>query len=157
MNRFDIRTIASASVALLFFVASYAGAVAQETFPSEKLEIVSNSGKTHAFTVEVASSEGQRQQGLMFRKSMGEDRGMLFDFKEDRDVMMWMKNTFIPLDMLFISKAGKITHIHPNAVPHSEDIISSNGQVRYVLELNGGAAKKLGLAVGDTVKAAQIK
>jgi uncharacterized membrane protein (UPF0127 family) len=59
--------------------------------------------------------------------------------------------------MLFISKAGKITHIHPNAVPHSEDIISSNGQVRYVLELNGGAAKKLGLAVGDTVKAAQIK
>jgi len=157
MNRFDIRTVVSAFVALLFFVTSYAGAVAQETFPSEKLEIVNTSGKTHAFTVEVASSDGQRQQGLMFRKSMGEDRGMLFDFKEDRDVMMWMKNTFIPLDMLFISKAGKITHIHPNAVPHSEDIISSNGQVRYVLELNGGAAKKLGLAVGDAVKAAQIK
>lgn len=156
MNRFDIRTVVSAFVALLF-VTSYAGAVAQETFPSEKLEIVNTSGKTHAFTVEVASSDGQRQQGLMFRKSMGEDRGMLFDFKEDRDVMMWMKNTFIPLDMLFISKAGKITHIHPNAVPHSEDIISSNGQVRYVLELNGGAAKKLGLAVGDAVKAAQIK
>lgn len=157
MNRFDMHTVASAFVALLFFVTSYAGAVAQETFPSEKLEIVSTSGKTHAFNVEVASSDGQRQQGLMFRKSMGDDRGMLFDFKEDRDVMMWMKNTFIPLDMLFISKAGKITHIHPNAVPHSEDIISSNGRVRYVLELNGGAAKKLGLAVGDTVKTAQIK
>ena len=157
MNRFDIRTIASAFVALLFFVASHASAAAQETFPSEKLEIVSSAGKTHTFLIEVASTDGQRQQGLMFRKSMGDDRGMLFDFKEDRDVMMWMKNTFIPLDMLFISKSGKITHIHPNAVPHSEDIISSNGSVRYVLELNGGAAKKLGIAVGDTVKATQIR
>jgi uncharacterized membrane protein (UPF0127 family) len=157
MNRFDIRTIASAFVALLFFVASHANVAAQETFPSETLEIVSTAGKTHTFSVEVASTDGQRQQGLMFRKSMGDDRGMLFDFKEDRDVMMWMKNTFIPLDMVFISKSGKITHIHPNAVPHSEDIISSNGSVRYVLELNGGAAKKLGIAVGDTVKAAQIR
>jgi len=157
MNRFNIRTVASAFMALVFFVAPHAGAVAQETFPSEKLEIISTAGKTHSFTVEVASSDAQRQQGLMFRKSMGDDHGMLFDFKEDRDVMMWMRNTLIPLDMLFISKGGKITHVHPNAVPNSEDIISSNGPIRYVLELNGGAAKKLNISVGDTVKAAQIK
>jgi len=157
MTRSDIRCIASAFLALLFFVASLAGATAQETFPTEKLEIISTAGKTQTFTVEVANSDSQRQQGLMFRKSMSDDHGMLFDFKEDRDVMMWMKNTFIPLDMLFISKAGKITHIHTNAVPHSEDIISSNGPVRYVLELNGGAAKKLGITVGDTVRAAQIR
>ncbi|MDQ1186135.1 DUF192 domain-containing protein [Agrobacterium larrymoorei] len=157
MTRSNIRCIASAFLALLFFVASAAGAAAQETFPSEKLEIISTAGKTQTFTVEVANSDSQRQQGLMFRKSMSDDHGMLFDFKEDRDVMMWMKNTFIPLDMLFISKAGKITHIHTNAVPHSEDIISSNGPVRYVLELNGGAAKKLGITVGDTVRAAQIR
>lgn len=156
MNRFNIPTVASAFMALVFFVAPHADAVAQETFPSEKLEIVT-AGKTHSFTVEVASSDAQRQQGLMFRKSMGDDHGMLFDFKEDRDVMMWMRNTLIPLDMLFISRSGKITHIHPNAVPHSEDIISSNGPIRYVLELNGGAAKKLNISVGDTVKAAQIK
>lgn len=156
MNRFAIRTIASACTALLFFVASGSVTMAQETFPSEKLEIVSASGVTHIFTVELANTDAQRQQGLMYRKSMAEDRGMLFDFTMDRDVMMWMKNTFIPLDMLFISKAGKITHIHPNAVPHSEDIISSNGPVRYVLELNGGAAKKLAISVGDTVKSEHV-
>jgi len=81
---------------------------------------------------------------------------MLFDFKMDRDVTMWMRNTLIPLDMLFISKAGKIEHIHAGAVPHSESIISSRGAVRYVLELNGGSAKSFGIKTGDTVRSAQI-
>lgn len=156
MNRFNVRTMTSAFMALLFFVATHSVVSAQETFSSEKLEIVSASGVRHVFTVELANTDAQRQQGLMYRKSMAADRGMLFDFTMDRDVLMWMKNTFIPLDMLFISKAGKITHIHQNAVPHSEDIISSNGPVRYVLELNGGAAKKLEISVGDTVKSEQI-
>lgn len=92
----------------------------------------------------------------MFRKSMAADHGMLFDFKMDREVTMWMRNTLIPLDMVFISKAGRVTHVHRNAVPHSEDIISSNGAVRYVLELNGGQTRELGIESGATVRSKQI-
>ena len=157
MNGFRFGKIASAISALLFFVASSALAVAQETFPTEKLEITTASGVTHHFTVELANTDAQRQQGLMFRKSMAADRGMIFDFDMDREVAMWMKNTFIPLDMLFISKAGKITHISPSAAPHSEAIIDSRGPVRFVLELNAGVAKKLGIAAGDSVKSQQIE
>ncbi|WP_288427186.1 DUF192 domain-containing protein [uncultured Agrobacterium sp.] len=157
MNGFRFSILTSAFLALLFFVASPMSSLAQETFSTEKLEIVTASGATHSFTVELANTDGQRQQGLMFRKSMAADHGMIFDFDMDRDVAMWMKNTFIPLDMLFISRAGKITHISPNAVPHSEAIISSRGPVRFVLELNAGTAKKLGIAAGDTVKSQQIE
>ncbi|KAA3512243.1 DUF192 domain-containing protein [Agrobacterium rosae] len=146
----------SAIAALAFFVATVAPLSAEETFTSEQLTIQTSDGKTHNFTVELATTDAQRQQGLMYRKSMGTNNGMLFDFKTDREVTMWMRNTLIPLDMLFISKAGKIEHIHAGAVPHSESIISSRGAVRYVLELNGGAAKNFGIKTGDTVKSAQL-
>ncbi len=92
----------------------------------------------------------------MFRKSMPSENGMLFDFGEARAVAMWMRNTLIPLDMLFIGSDGRITHIHENAVPHSEAIISSRGPVKFVLELNGGAAKRSGIKPGDMVRSAQI-
>ncbi len=138
-------------------VASSAGAVsAQEKFASEPLTIETADGKSHRFTAELALTDGQRQQGLMFRKSMAADHGMLFDFKMDREVTMWMRNTLIPLDMVFISKAGRVTHVHRNAVPHSEDIISSKGAVRYVLELNGGQTRELGIESGATVRSKQI-
>jgi uncharacterized protein len=141
---------------LTFFVLTTASSNAQESFAKEPLTIETSSGKKLEFSVELATTDGQRQQGLMFRKSMAPADGMLFDFKIDRDVTMWMRNTLIPLDMVFISKDGKVTHVHANAVPHSEDIISSRGPVRFVLELNGGTAKQLGIDRGDTVRSKQI-
>lgn len=141
---------------LTFFVLTTASSNAQESFAKEPLTIETSSGKKLEFTAELATTDGQRQQGLMFRKSMAPADGMLFDFGIDREVTMWMRNTLIPLDMVFISKDGKITHVHANAVPHSEDIISSRGPVRFVLELNGGAAKQLEIDRGDIVRSKQI-
>ncbi len=146
----------SALAALTFCVLSALPVAAQEKFTSEPLSIQTADGKTHHFIVELATTNRQREQGLMFRKSMAPENGMLFDFGTDREVTMWMRNTLIPLDMVFISKAGKVTHVSANAVPHSEDIISSRGPVRYVLELNGGVAKTLGIAKGDTVSSKQV-
>jgi hypothetical protein len=146
----------SAVMALLFF--SLAGAVQaqQQTFTTEPLTIETTSGKNHDFTAELALSNAQREQGLMFRKAMPLESGMLFDFGQERDVAMWMRNTLIPLDMLFIARDGRITHIHENAVPHSEAIISSRGPVKFVLELNGGTAKRYGIKPGDMVRSGQI-
>lgn len=151
-----LKLISSAASALLFLLAFIAPATAQETFRTEPLQIESRDGKIHEFIVELALDDGQRQQGLMNRKSMELGKGMLFDFGRDREVTMWMKNTLLPLDMLFISKDGRITHINENAVPHSEQIISSRGAVRYVLELNGGASKNFAINIGDIVRSKQI-
>lgn len=120
-------------------------------FESEPLSIKTAKGETHTFTVELALTESQLEFGLMYRDKMPADHGMLFDFGTSRPVMMWMKNTKLSLDMLFLDRNGVITHIQENAVPYSEAIISSGGPVDYVIELNGGIVKKLGLAVGDKV------
>ncbi|MDP9787718.1 DUF192 domain-containing protein [Agrobacterium tumefaciens] len=149
--------VKSAVMALLFFtLAGTAQAQERQAFTSEPLTIETASGKTHDFVAELALDDAQRAQGLMFRKSMPSEYGMLFDFGEARAVAMWMRNTLIPLDMLFIGSDGRITHIHENAVPHSEAIISSRGPVKFVLELNGGAAKRSGIKPGDMVRSAQI-
>ncbi len=103
------------------------------------------------FNVELALSPEERARGLMFRTEMADQNGMLFDFGQPRDVSMWMKNTFISLDMLFIDQKGKIVGIAKRAVPKSEAIISSPRPVRFVLELNGGLAEKYDFKVGDTV------
>ncbi|KJF74128.1 DUF192 domain-containing protein [Agrobacterium arsenijevicii] len=147
----------SAVLALLFFtLAGVAQAQQLQTFQSEPLTIETASGDVHEFAAELALDNDQREQGLMFRKSMPLESGMLFDFGKERDVAMWMRNTLIPLDMLFIARDGRITHIHENAVPHSEAIISSRGAVKFVLELNGGTAKRYGIKPGDMVRSAQI-
>ncbi|NTE53635.1 DUF192 domain-containing protein [Agrobacterium tumefaciens] len=149
--------VKSAVMALLFFtLAGTAQSQERQIFSSEPLTVETASGKTHDFVAELALDNAQREQGLMFRKSMPPENGMLFDFGEARDVAMWMRNTLIPLDMLFIARDGRITHIHENAVPHSEAIISSRGPVKFVLELNGGAAKRFGIKPGDMVRSAQI-
>ncbi|WP_161991826.1 DUF192 domain-containing protein [Agrobacterium tumefaciens] len=149
--------VKSAVMALLFFtLAGTAQSQERQTFSSEPLTVETASGKTHDFVAELALDNAQREQGLMFRKSMPPENGMLFDFGEARDVAMWMRNTLIPLDMLFIARDGRITHIHENAVPHSEAIISSRGPVKFVLELNGGTAKRYGIKPGDMVRSAQI-
>lgn len=118
------------------------------TFERTPLEIESG-GRRHRFTVEIADNDERRTLGLMHRRSMAADAGMLFDFKRDGPVSMWMRNTLIPLDMLFMDRTGVVRHIHERAVPLSETIIESNGSVRAVLELNGGTVQRLGLKIGD--------
>lgn len=103
------------------------------------------------FTVEIADTEPLRSRGLMFRQRLPEDRGMLFDFGTPRPVSMWMKNTFISLDMLFIREDGTIAYIAENTVPQSLDTIGISEPVLAVLELAGGTARKLGIRAGDRV------
>lgn len=114
------------------------------------LEIVTKSG-VHVFTIEVAVTEAERAKGLMYRTELAEGRGMLFDFKPDQEVSMWMRNTYISLDMIFIRGDGRILRIAESTTPLSETIISSGGPVRGVLEVIAGTAKKLGIAPGDRV------
>src|SRR5690606_22774123 len=99
----------------------------------------------------------QREQGLMNRREMAPDHGMLFAFGETRQVFMWMKNTYLPLDMLFIGKDGKIRSIKENARPLDESIIDSKGPIDYVLELNGGTVKRLGIRTGNRVQNALME
>jgi uncharacterized membrane protein (UPF0127 family) len=123
-------------------------AAALETFKTSELTIVTANGP-HKFTVELALSGPQMEQGLMFRHSLAPDAGMLFDFGAPTNITMWMKNTLIPLDMLFLDNGGRIIDIHERAVPKSLDTIAANGPTRYVIEVNGGTAQRLGIKLGD--------
>ena len=128
-----------------------AGGVARTVLANtEMLEIVSKTG-VHVFAVELASTDAERARGLMFRKSLPVGRGMLFDFERDQLVAMWMRNTYISLDMIFIRSDGTIARIVPNTVPLSERTISSGSPVRAVLEVIAGTSRRLGLAPGDRV------
>src|SRR5271168_4982710 len=122
----------------------------------EPLEITTASGP-HAFQVEIADNEASREKGLMFRRFMPADRGMLFEFERNEPVAFWMKNTYIALDMIFISRDGTVTHVAANAEPLSEAIVPSGGPCVAVLELNAGVAAKIGLVPGDKVRAAFFK
>ena len=119
-----------------------------ETF--ESLEIVSKSG-VQVFSVEVMRTNEERAKGLMYRRELPEGRGMLFDFTPEQNVSMWMKNTYISLDMIFIRADGRILRIAENTTPESEAIIPAGGLVRGVLEVIAGTAKKYGIAPGDRV------
>ncbi len=104
------------------------------------------------YNIELAVSGKQRTRGLMFRKQMPQDYGMLFDFDRTQKVMMWMKNTFLPLDMIFMRVDGTIAHIVENTTPHSLAIISSRFPVRFVLELNAGEVARTGMKPGQILK-----
>jgi uncharacterized protein len=132
------------------------GKEAQVQSRLERFEITSG-GKTHVFQVEVMRTAEEKARGLMFRQFLPEDRGMLFDFEREQPVSMWMRNTYIPLDMLFIKADGAVHHIHERAQPLDETPISSRGDVRFVLEINGGAAARLGLKPGDRVTQGLVK
>lgn len=106
----------------------------------------------HKFQFEFADTDSKRSTGLMHRAEIGPDIGMLFDFKRDRMVAMWMRNTFIPLDMLFLDEHGEIVTIAENTVPHSEKTVSSRVRVRSVLEVAAGTVQRLVVQVGDHVK-----
>lgn len=120
-------------------------------FPRSRVEIVTASGRRHVFAVEVATTVDQLTQGLMYRASLAADAGMLFDFGQVRPISMWMKNTLIPLDMLFLGPDGRVVGVAERAVPGSLAVIDSPGPVRGVLEVNGGTVGRLGLAPGDRV------
>ena len=107
-------------------------------------------GKTHRFTVEVASTPDEQAQGLMDRQSMAPDRGMIFPYEPAQPVAFWMKNTYIPLDMIFIAPGGRILRIE-QAVPLSLEPVGSGDAVEAVLELNGGRSAELGIVAGDRV------
>lgn len=116
----------------------------------ESVTIVTNSGR-HVFMVEVMRKPDELARGLMFRRTMGKDRGMLFDFGEVRPVAMWMRNTYIPLDMVFIDPRGLVVNVAENTEPLSEETIPSAGPVLSVLEVNAGTARRIGLKRGDLV------
>ena len=117
----------------------------------ERLEIVSGD-RRHSFMVEVARNNDDRARGLMFRSTMPQDQGMLFDFERDDMVTMWMKNTYLSLDMIFIFADGRIHRIESRTEPESERTISSGVPVRAVLELNANVASRLGLRPGDRIE-----
>ena len=144
--RHSIASLAAVALAATWLMAPLpVGSAEQQT-----LEIVSKSG-VHVFTVELAVSDEERQKGLMFRRSLPESQGMLFDFKADQNVSMWMRNTYVSLDMIFIRGDGRIQRIAENTQTESDRIIPSGGPVRAVLEVVAGTAKKFGIAVGDRV------
>ncbi len=120
-------------------------------FRTTPLTIATASG-VHAFTVEVAETPEQRARGLMFREFMAGDAGMIFDYQRDIDVSMWMKNTILPLDMVFISNDGTVFSIVKGAEPYSLKHLSSGGKVRAVLEVNAGIADMLDIREGDRVR-----
>lgn len=104
------------------------------------------------FTIELADEQFERTQGLMHRESMARSAGMLFVFERPQRVAFWMKNTLIPLDMIFADKTGRIQHIHENAIPHDETPIPGGDGVYSVLEINAGLSKIYGLKVGDALQ-----
>jgi len=120
------------------------------------LEIATKSG-VRVFSIDLAVTDAEREKGLMFRKEVPEGYGMLFDFKKDQQVTMWMKNTYVSLDMIFIRNDGRIARIAESTEPESERIIPSGAPVRAVLEVVAGTAKKLGIAAGDKVATPALK
>lgn len=113
---------------------------------------ITSGGRTHKFTVEVARTSEEQATGLMNRSSLAPDRGMIFPFEPAREASFWMKNTLIPLDMIFVRADGSIANIEVNTVPLSLQPVYSNGPVAAVLEIAGGRSAQLGIKAGDKVK-----
>ena len=127
-------------------------ATAAANAPLHRLEIDTASGP-HIFNVELMSTDAEREHGLMFRRSMPRDHGMLFDFHRQQPVVFWMKNTYLPLDMIFVASNGRVVSIKHDAKPMDETLIPSGAPTQGVIEVNAGVAKAIGVQVGDEVKA----
>ena len=121
--------------------------------PTETISIDTTAG-AHAFNVEIAADRSSQTRGLMYRRAMAPDAGMLFDLHQSEQIAFWMKNTYLPLDVVFIRADGTISSIESNATPFSTDSIPSQEPVRAVLEINGGRAHELGLHAGAHVHSA---
>jgi uncharacterized protein len=145
------RTLSLLPVAIAASLFAFSGGAQLQSFATSELTIVSATG-AHHFTVEVAETPEQMEQGLMFRRTMPPDAGMLFIYNTPTAATMWMRNTLIPLDMLFVDGQGRIVNIHERAVPQTLDVIAAAAPVRVVIELNGGTAARLGIKPGDRVQ-----
>lgn len=150
-----IAVVALGALAIVprFLTAQDEGAV---TFDRDRLNIRTAAGE-HAFEIELAETPEQRSRGLMFRDHLDPDAGMLFVFEAPREASFWMKNTLIPLDLLFIDGGGTIVRIAAETTPSSETPIPSGGLVKGILEIAGGRAAALGIAVGDRVLHASFR
>ena len=126
------------------------GGVAAQAATFEPLEIVTKNG-VRIFSVEMATTEEEKTTGLMYRKQLADGKGMLFDFSPEQEVSMWMKNTYISLDMIFIRADGRILRIAQNTEPLSTKIIPSGGLATGVLEVIAGTAQKYDIQPGDRV------
>jgi uncharacterized protein len=160
MRKTTFSSRAARSVALLVLIGAPAAAAymiwggdstqvsSQQT---QRLELVTSQGVV-PLEIEVAVTQEQQATGLMYRTTLADNAGMLFPYPEARELTMWMKNTFIPLDMIFIRADGTILRIEAMTEPLSERVVSSGGAVTGVLEIAGGAAARLGLKAGDRVR-----
>jgi uncharacterized protein len=113
---------------------------------------ITGGAKTRSFTVEVAATSMEQAKGLMFRTELADNAGMIFPFREPRVASFWMKNTVIPLDIIFVRSNGTIESIAENTVPYSTDPVEAGEPVTAVLELRGGLTAELGIGAGDTVR-----
>ena len=141
-----------ALVAVIFVLLGVSTAAAESVgFGKSRIEVIAEGGKRHALTVEMAVTPEQLSQGLMFRRDLPAGTGMLFDFGSPRQVSMWMKNTLIPLDMLFVDRAGMVIYVEQYAVPGSLEPRGPSEPVLGVVEIPAGTARRLGLKPGDRV------
>ena len=136
--------------AILVTAVSAIASAPAEAASFQPLEIVTKNG-VQVFSVEMATTEEEKQTGLMYRKELPDGKGMLFDFNPEQEISMWMKNTYVSLDMIFIRADGRILRIAENTEPLSTKIISSRGPARAVLEVVAGTAQKYGIRPGDRV------
>lgn len=154
-SKFRARTPLAFALSVLMagFLPLVALAAGDESAHAQRLQPVKVLTKTgdQTFMVEIANTPGQRAQGLMFRTQISDRQGMLFDFGEEKEVRMWMKNTPISLDIIFIQRDGRIHRVVHNTEPESLGLISSHGPVRAVLEVKAGTSKKYGIAPGGRV------
>jgi uncharacterized protein len=126
--------------------------VAQAECREDSLEVQTAAGAVSRFTVEVADSAGERGTGLMHRESLPMAAGMLFVYPRAGEVSFWMENTLIPLDMIFADPTGRVMRVHENAVPKDRTPIAGGDNIQYVLEINGGLARRMGIAEGAMMR-----
>ena len=141
-----MRLVVIVSLFLMYNICEVSASVKSE------LSIITSNGSKHNFLVEVAGTEEEKKIGLMFRKTLAKNAGMLFLYKREALRLMWMKNTFIPLDILFIDKKGVIKRVVKRTIPHSLATISSRQSVLAVLELRGGITSSLEIKKGDRIE-----
>jgi uncharacterized protein len=123
----------------------------------DQLELKMINGSVARFSVEIADDPKERSKGLMFREHMATSAGMVFFYERPQHAVFWMKNTLIPLDMIFADSTGLVKHVHSNAVPHDETGIDGGPDVLAILEINGGLAKKLGITEGAVMRHPDFK